>query len=87
MTKQIKIITGILGVLIIIYIFNVRSQNTYQINTTEIFNGNIDDIAFINIEDGDKDLQLVRSDTTWKIANADSLIIKEVWNKRLQRWW
>ena len=77
MTKQIKIITGILGVLIIIYIFNVRSQNTYQINTTEIFNGNIDDIAFINIEDGDKDLQLVRSDTTWKIANADSLTIKD----------
>ena len=77
MTKEIKIVIGLLLGLIIVYLFNVRSQNSYEINSTAIFNKNIDDIAFINIQDGKTELQLVRSDTTWKIAKVDSLVIKD----------
>ena len=77
MTKEIKIVIGVLFGLIIVYLFNVRSQNSYEINSTAIFNENIDNIAFINIQDGKTELQLVRSDTTWKIAKVDSLVIKD----------
>ena len=37
MTKEIKIVIGVLFGLIIVYLFNVRSQNSYEINSTAIY--------------------------------------------------
>ena len=77
MTDSLKYTLGALVVLIGIYFYNQNVQRSYTITDSSIFSGNPEDIHRVLISEGDDSLELVRSDTTWRITQADSLLIKE----------
>ena len=77
MTKTIKYSLGILGLLIILFLTNQRSQNSYKIEGEPIYTGSDDNVHRILFTETDKMLELVRSDTTWGITQADSFEVKE----------
>ena len=77
MTNTIKYSLGALALLLILFLTNRSSQKSYNIEGQKIYMGNDEDIHRILFTEGDKNLELVKSDTTWKISQADSLEIKE----------
>ena len=77
MTDSLKYTLGALVVLIGIYFYNQNIQRSYTASDSSIFSGDPEDIHRVLISEGDDSLELVRSDTTWRITQADSLLIKE----------
>ena len=77
MTNTIKYSLGVLGLLIILFLTNQRSQKSYNIEGEPIYTGSDDNIHRILITEADKMLELVKSDTTWDITQADSFEVKE----------
>ena len=77
MTDSLKYTLGALVVLIGIYFYNQNVQRSYTAPDSSIFSGDPEDIHRVLITEGDNALELVRSDTTWRITQADSLLIKE----------
>ena len=77
MTNTIKYSLGVLGLLIILFLTNQRSQKSYNIEGEPIYTGSDDNIHRILITETDKMLELVKSDTTWDITQADSFEVKE----------
>ena len=77
MTDSLKYTLSALVLLIGIYIYNQNVQQSYTVPDSSIFSGNPEDIHRVLISEGDDSLELVRSDTTWRITQADSLLIKE----------
>ena len=77
MTNTIKYGLVVLGLLIILFLTNQRSQNSYNIEGEPIYTGSDDNIRRILITEADKMLELVKSDTTWDITQADSFEVKE----------
>jgi hypothetical protein len=77
MTDSLKYTLGAIVVLIGIYFYNQNVQQSYTVTDSSIFPGNPEDIHRVLISEGDNALELVRSDTTWRITQADSLLIKE----------
>jgi hypothetical protein len=77
MTNSLKYTFGALVVLIGIYFYNQNVQRSYTVPDSSIFSGNPEDIHRVLISEGENALELVRSDTTWRITQADTLLIKE----------
>jgi hypothetical protein len=77
MTDSLKYTLGALVVLIGIYFYNQNVQQSYTASNSSIFSGNPEDIHRVVITEGENSLELVRADTTWRITQADSLLIKE----------
>lgn len=77
MTDSLKYTLGALVILIGIYFYNQNVQRSYTITDSSIYSGNPEDIQRVLITEGDDSLELVRSDTTWRITQADTLLIKE----------
>ena len=77
MTDSLKYTLGALVVLIGIYFYNQNVQRSYTVPDSSIFSGNPEDIHRVLISEGDDSLELVRSDSTWLITQADTLLIKE----------
>ena len=77
MTDSLKYTLSALVLLIGIYIYNQNVQRSYTVANSSIFSGNPEDIHRVLITEGENSLELVRSDTTWRITQADTLLIKE----------
>ena len=77
MTDSLKYTLGALALLIGIYFYNQNVQRSYTISDSSIFSGNPEDIHRVLITEGENSLELVRSDTTWRITQADTLLIKD----------
>ena len=77
MTDSLKYTLGALVVLIGIYFYNQNVQRSYTVANSSIFSGNSEDIHRVLITEGENSLELVRVDTTWRITQADTLLIKE----------
>ena len=77
MTNTIKYGLGVLGLLIILFLTNQRSQDSYNLEGEPIYTGDDDRIYRVLLSEGDKVLELVRADTTWNITQADSFEVKE----------
>ena len=77
MTDSLKYTLSALVLLIGIYIYNQNVQQSHIVAGSSIFSGNPEDIHRVLITEGEDSLELVRSDTTWRIAKADTLLIKE----------
>jgi len=77
MTDTIKYSLGILGIILLLFLFNLNTQKSHKLNSKIIFDGNRDDIYRIVLSENDKLIELVRQDTTWVITQADSFSIKE----------
>ena len=77
MTNTIKYSIGALALLLILYLGNQNSQNSYNAEGEPIYTGSNEKIHRILLSENDKTLELVRSDTTWKITQADSFTVKD----------
>ena len=77
MTDSLKYTLSALVILIGIYIYNQNVQQSYIIPDSSIFSGKPEEIHRVLITEGENSLELVRSDTTWRISQADTLLIKE----------
>ena len=77
MTDSLKYTLIALVVLIGIYIYNQNVQQSHIVSDTSIFSGKPENIHRVLITEGENSLELVRSDTTWRISQADTLLIKE----------
>ena len=77
MTDTLKYSLGALGCIILLFLYNQNSQKSNTATGEVIFSGQRDDVARIVITEDDKLIELIRSDTTWTISQADSLLIKE----------
>ena len=76
MTNTIKYSLGVLGLLIILFLTNQRSQNSYKIEGESIYTGSNDNVHRILFKETDKMLELVKTDTIWSITQADSFEVK-----------
>ena len=77
MTNTIKYSIGALALLLILYLSNQNSQNSYNVEGEPIYTGSNENIHRILLSENGKNLELVRSDTTWKITQADSFTVKD----------
>ena len=77
MTDSLKYTLGALALLIGIYFYNQNVQRSYTISDSSIYTGSPEDIHRVLITEGENSLELVRSDTTWRITQADTLLIKD----------
>ena len=77
MTDSLKYTLSALVLLSGIYFYNQNVQQSHIASGSSIFSGNPEDIHRVLITEADVSLELVRSDTTWRISQADTLLIKE----------
>ena len=77
MTDSLKYSLSALVLLSGIYFYNQNVQQSHIASGSSIFSGNPEDIHRVLITEADVSLELVRSDTTWRISQADTLLIKE----------
>jgi hypothetical protein len=77
MTNTIKYSLGALVILLLLYFTNQSSQKSYSLVGNPIFSGNNEEIFRILLTENDDVLELVRSDTTWTITQADSFKVKD----------
>jgi hypothetical protein len=77
MTDSLKYGLSVLAVLLAIFLFNRQSQKSYTATGSAIFTGEPEDVHRVLITEAENSLELVRTDTTWTITQADSLLIKE----------
>ena len=77
MTNSLKYSLGALAILLIIFLFNRQTQNSYKTSGEAIYVGGRDDVHRVLITEAENSLELVRKDTTWTITQADTLIIKD----------
>ena len=77
MTNTVKYSLTALIIIIILYFVNQRIQSKHTIETGKIYVGNVDNISKIQISEKDKTLELIKTDSTWSIVQAESLVVKE----------
>ncbi len=77
MTDSLKYTLSALVLLSGIYFYNQNVQQSHIASGSSIFSGNPENIHRVLITEADVSLELVRSDTTWRISQADTLLIKE----------
>ena len=77
MTDTIKYSLGALGLVVLLFFYNRNSQNQNTYEGQKIFAGNDEDIYRIVLTENDKEIELVKIDTSWSLSQADSFVIKE----------
>ena len=77
MTNTIKYSLSFLVAIIILFFINQKLQSKHTIQSGKIFVEDVEKIYKIQISENDKVLELLKTDSTWSIVQADSLIVKE----------
>lgn len=77
MTNSIKYGLASFTVILILFLYNQRSQSSYNVSTIEIFDGDENNINRIKITENNNILELTKVDTLWTIAGNDSLVIND----------
>jgi len=77
MTNTIKYSLAALGLVILLFLYNRSSQNVHTYEGQKIYTGDNDDIYRIVLTENDKEVELVKLDTTWSLTQADSFTVKE----------
>ena len=77
MTDTIKYYLGALGLVILLFLYNLNSQKEISYKGQKIFTGSDEDVYRIVLKEDDKEIELVKTDTTWSLSQADSFIVKE----------
>ncbi len=78
MNKSLQYLLAIFGVLLLLFFINKGQQSKHNLSTEAIFNVDEGNIHKIVLQDSNGDsLILLKSDTTWSLPQADSLVIKD----------
>jgi len=76
MTKNTQYSLGVFGFIIVLFLINNKTQKDLNVSTSEIFEGDSSKIYRFQIINKTDTLDLVLTDSTWMISQADTLIIK-----------
>ena len=76
MAKQTRIIVIVLGIALVLFFISRQSQKKYTVQTRTVVSVERDDIHRFVVQKEDKEIELVRSDTSWAISRHDTLSIK-----------
>ena len=76
MTKNIKILSGILICIIVLFLISQSRQKRHITQTTGIFSILMDEVNKFDIQKDTLFISIQRMDTTWQIIGNDSLLIQ-----------
>ena len=77
MTDSIKYSLAALGLIILLFLYNSSSQRSLEMDGQAIFNGSQEEVFRIKLSEDEKEIELIKTDTTWSFSNNDSLVVKE----------
>jgi len=77
MTDSIKYSLAALGLIILLFLYNSSSQKSLEMDGQAIFNGSEEEVFRIKLSEDKKEIELIKTDTTWSFSNNDSLVVKE----------
>ena len=77
MTDSIKYSLAALGLIFLLFLYNSSSQKSLEMDGQAIFNGSEEEVFRIKLSEDKKEIELIKTDTTWSFSNNDSLIVKE----------
>ena len=77
MTDSIKYSLAALGLIILLFLYNSSSQRSLEMDGQAIFNGSEEEVFRIKLSEDKKEIELIKTDTTWSFSNSDSLVVKE----------
>ena len=76
MTRNIKILLAILGVIVILYFISQSGQKKHQAQSNDVFSIVMEEIYRFDVQKDSLYIALQRKDTTWQITGNDSLLIQ-----------
>ena len=76
MTKNMKILAIILGVIVILYFISQSGQKKHQAQSNDVFSIVMEEIYRFDVQKDSLYIALQRKDTTWQITGNDSLLIQ-----------
>ena len=72
MTRNMKILATILGVIVILYFISQSGQKKYQTQSNSVFSIVMEEVYRFKVEKDSIYIYLQRKDTTWQIMGHDS---------------
>jgi len=76
MTRNMKILLAILGVIVILYFISQSGQKKHQAQSNDVFSIVMEEIYRFDVQKDSLYIALQRKDTTWQITGNDSLLIQ-----------
>ena len=76
MTKNMKILAIILGVIVILYFISQSGQKKHQAQSNDVFSIVMEEVYRFDVQKDSLYIALQRKDTTWQIIGNDSLLIQ-----------
>ena len=77
MTDSIKYSLAALGLIFLLFLYNSSSQKSLEMDGQAIFSGSEEEVFRIKLSEDKKEIELIKTDTTWSFSNNDSLVVKE----------
>ena len=76
MTRNMKILLAILGVIVILYFISQSGQKKHQAQSNDVFSIVMEEVYRFDVQKDSLYIALQRKDTTWQITGNDSLLIQ-----------
>ena len=76
MTRNMKILLAILGVIVILYFISQSGQKKHQAQSNDVFSIVMEEVYRFNVQKDSLYISMQRKDTTWQITGYDSLLIQ-----------
>ena len=83
MTKNIKILSGILICIIVLFLISQSRQKRHITQTTGIFSILMDEVNKFDIQKDTLFISIQRMDTTWQIIGNDSLFHEKLYQNNI----
>ena len=77
MTNTIKYSLGAFSIIVLLFLYNQNSQSSYDLKGKPIFSGQKEEVFRILISENDKQIELVRKDTTWSLTQVLTYAAKD----------
>jgi len=76
MTRNMKILAAILGVIVILYFISQSGQKKHQAQSNDVFSIVMEEVYRFDVQKDSLYISMQRKDTTWQITGNDSLLIQ-----------
>jgi len=76
MTRNMKILATILGVIVILYFISQSGQKKHQAQSNDVFSIVMEEVYRFDVQKDSLYISMQRKDTTWQITGNDSLLIQ-----------
>ena len=76
MTKSMKILLGVLGLIIVLFFVSQSRQKRHLTQSTNVFSVIMDEVDKFDIQKDSLFISIQRKDTSWQIVGNDSLLIQ-----------